>query len=88
MGTKEEAPDEVPGDKVDHVIGTSNAVERWLDKIHLANKAIIAAVGAGAALAISLGWGNSELWAQITAVVVALLTVIGVFAVANDEPST
>ena len=95
MATKkkktEEVPDEVveeiPGDEEDQLGVYSETSDGILDRIHEANKAIVAAVGAIATLAISLGFGDSETWAQVTAVIVAILTVVGVFAVSNDEPA-
>lgn len=86
----EEAPEEVDetaGDTDDQLGVYSETSDGILDRIHEANKAIVAAVGAIATLAISLGWGDSETWAQITAIIVAILTVVGVFAVSNDEPA-
>ena len=76
---------ETEADEFDAVAGAAYQPDFW-DKVRQANKAIIAAVGSIAALAIMVGVGDAALWAQITAVIVAILTVVGVFAVANDPP--
>ncbi len=54
-------------------------------RIYYAKKAVVAAVAAIATLALALGVGDEETWAQIAAVVVAVFGVLGVFYATNED---
>jgi hypothetical protein len=83
------AAEDVDADLHDHQEGTieplENTPDSFLGRLAYAKKAVVAAVGTIATVAITLGWGDEQLWAQIVAVVGTILTIVGVFTVTNDD---
>ena len=74
---------DVEADELDATFGAANPPQTIWHRINEANKAIVAAVAAVAVLAIQFGAGDAALWANISTAVIALLGIIGVFAVTN-----
>ena len=75
-------------DEVDSNNGTISPLPSGvgvIGRILYAKKAIIALLAAAASLAIGFGWGDEQLWGQITQVVVLGLGVLGVYFATNQD---